>query len=281
MCIYQHQVSVILARDTTSWLPVVENIHSPQISITFQSQAWHIDRQEQVWSNIKFSGEKKKKKKKKRAVYCSSLFKRCLINSTLLWHQSLVCVAAESRSVPANKAILYFLLPAWHAIPLDVLHWQASDEKGGMKSVCVYNMYLYVLYMLLWRKCMLTRTCVFGEWGGCRLVEGRWFSHRPDWLPGSPAEPQTPLSPRPPLLTPVEADARFNTASAKQIQTPTVLLYVARRGCARCMVENPCLYRNHNTVNLQREAPAHARTTQNITDHLLNTEIEPHCNVKV
>lgn len=52
-------------------------------------------------------------------------------------------------------------------------------------------------------------------------------------------------------------------------------------GCARLLVENPCLYRNHNTVDLQREAPAHARTTQNITDHLLNTEIEPHCNVKV
>lgn len=56
---------------------------------------------------------------------------------------------------------------------------------------------------------------------------------------------------------------------------------MACSGCARRLVENPCLYRNHNTVDLQREAPAHARTTQNITDHLLNTEIESHCNVKV
>lgn len=85
----------------------------------------------------------------------------------------------------------------------------------------------------------------------------------------------------PPLLTPAEVNARFNTASTKQTQTPTVLLYVACSGCARPLVENPCLYRNHNTLDLQREAPAHARTTQNITDHLLNTETEPHCNVKV
>ena len=52
------------------------------------------------------------------------------------------------------------------------------------------------------------------------------------------------------------------------------------RGCARRLIENTCLYHNHNTVDLQREAPAHARTTQNITDHLVNTEIESQCNVK-
>lgn len=105
------------------------------------------------------------------------------------------------------------------------------------------------------------------------------------WREGGSATALTDFQNRkprfPPLLTPAEADAKFNTASTKQTQTPTVLLYVACSGCARRLLENPCLYRNHNTADLQREVPAHARTTQNITDHLLNTEIEPHCNVKV
>lgn len=131
---------------------------------------------------------------------------------------------------------------------------------------------LICAYMLLWK------SCVFGDRGGCWPVEKRWFSHRADWLPGSPAEQQTP---HPLLLTPAEADARFNTVSMKQTQTPTVPLYVACSGCARRLVENPCLYRNHNTVDLQRDVPAHARITQNITDHLLNTEIEPRSNVKL
>lgn len=45
--------------------------------------------------------------------------------------------------------------------------------------------------------------------------------------------------------------------------------------------KNPCLDHNQNTVGLQREAPAYATTTQNIADQLLNTDIEPRCNIKV
>lgn len=124
-------------------------------------------------------------------------------------------------------------------------------------------------------KCAHSYVCL-----GSGLDCGGKVVQPPPWLTSRlPAEPQSPLPPS--LLTPAEAAARFNTASTKQTQTPTVLLYVACSGCARRLVENPCLYLNHKTVDLQRETPAHARTTQNITDHLLNTEIEPHCNVKV
>lgn len=143
-------------------------------------------------------------------------------------------------------------------------------------------MYLYMLICASVKMCVHMGTCVclrsgvdVGLWreGGSATALTDFQAPRHNRKP--------PLPPPPLLLTPAEADARFNTASTKQTQTPTVLLYVACSGCARRLVENPCLYRNHNTVDLQREAPAHARTTQNITDHLLNTEIEPHCNVKV
>lgn len=118
-----------------------------------------------------------------------------------------------------------------------------------------------------------SRIRVFGEWGG---LCGSATALTDFQAPQQNHKPCFPL-----LLTPAEASARFNTASTKQTQTPTVLLYVACSGCARHLVEDTCLYHNHNTVDLQRETPAHARTTQNITDHLLNIEIEPRCNVKV
>lgn len=184
-----------------------------------------------------------------------------------------MCVAAASRAVLVNKAVLCLLLPVWHATSLKSYTEEEKKKKekrrGGL-WVCACT---YTFCMLLWNR-------VFARvWGVGWTVEGRWFGHRPDWLPGSPgrtANPRFPLR-----LTPTGAGARFNTASTKQTQTPTVPLYVACRGCARRLVENPCLYRSHNMVDLQRETPAHARTTQNITDHLLNTEIQPHCNVKV
>lgn len=56
---------------------------------------------------------------------------------------------------------------------------------------------------------------------------------------------------------------------------------MAYSGCARHLLENPCLYPNHHTVELQRDTAAHARAIQNITDQLLNTEIEPQPNARV
>lgn len=188
--------------------------------------------------------------------------------------------AVESHSILVNKAILYFLFPGWHAIVQRWQTWKAEEVKPVSLCACE------LIYVHLW-KCVFT--CYMCVWGvGWMSACGEKVVQPPPWLtsrlPSRTANPACPPPPIPPLpnpLTPAEANARFNTASTKQTQTPTVLLYVACRGCARRSVENPCLYRNHNTVDLQRDAPAHARTTQNITDHLLNTEIEPHCNVKV
>lgn len=118
-------------------------------------------------------------------------------------------------------------------------------------------------------------TCVGGP-GWVSACGGKVVQPLISRFPSRTTNPASPL-----LLNPAEADARFNTASMKRTQTPTVLLCVACSGFARHLVENPCLYRNYNTVDLQREVPTHARNTQNVTDHLLNTEIEPHCNVKV
>ena len=144
---------------------------------------------------------------------------------------------------------------------------RCEAQKEETRPVCFCS---YVLSYMCF--CMLT--CVFGEWGGCLGLrrEGGSATALTDFQAPRHDRKTPAPPPPPPPLTPAEADARFNTASTKQTQTPTVPLYVARSGCARRLVENPCLYRNHNTVDLQREAPAHARATQNITDHLLNTE---------
>lgn len=158
------------------------------------------------------------------------------------------------------------------------LYLPVSKALRGLreeKSRHLYAMSLYVLVCFC-EKCVLM--CVWGQ--GWMSACGGKVVQPPPWLTSRLRSRTTNLA-SPLLLTPAEADARFNTASTKQTQTPSVLLYVACSGCARHLLENPCLYRNHNTVDLQREVPTHARNTQNITDHLLNTEIEPHCNVKV
>lgn len=82
------------------------------------------------------------------------------------------------------------------------------------RSVCVCSC------ELLWNS-VFSCTCIRGVgW----TAEGRWFKP-PPWLTSRlpPAEPQTPASLL--LLTPKWADVRFNRASAKQTQTPTVLLF--------------------------------------------------------
>lgn len=76
-----------------------------------------------------------------------------------------------------------------------------------------------------------------------------------------PPPPPHPISPPLSLLTPAEADARYNRASTKQTQTPTVLLSTWLAAVVQDFLgETPCLYRNHNTVELQREAPAPLKT---------------------
>ncbi len=83
--------------------------------------------------------------------------------------------------------------------------------------------------------CVHMYVCVFGEWGGCQLVEGKVVQATALTDFQAPRQNRKPCFP--PLLTPAEADARFNTPSTKQTQTPTVLLYVACSGCARRLVE--------------------------------------------
>ena len=137
------------------------------------------------------------------------------------------------------------------------------------------------LYVLICEN-LFSRVCVcLGSGVDVGLWREGGSSHRPDWLPGSPAETTNPPSPPTsahPCRGPTPDSTQHPRNKHKLPLFPSTWLAA---GCARRLVENPCLYRNHNTVDLQRETPAHARTTQNITDHLLNTEIEPHCNVKV
>lgn len=144
----------------------------------------------------------------------------------------LVWAAAVSHAVVVNKAILYFLLPASRHIPGSTILTSFVRRKEEMEPACVDVR----AYMLLW-KCVFT--CVWGlGWmsacGGKVVQPPPWLTSR---LPSSTANSASPL-----LLTPAEADARFNTASMKQTQTPTVLLCVACSGCASRLVENPCLY---------------------------------------
>lgn len=128
-----------------------------------------------------------------------------------------------------NKFVWYFLFPAWHAI--FVTFEKREDEAIKFFS---YALLLYELSHVL---------SVSGVWGGCRLVVGRWFRHRPDWLPGSPLqnhrkEPPTPSTPQPlhPPTPPPQPHlltvAKAITSSIHEAQTSTVQHYVAfRRLC--------------------------------------------------
>lgn len=63
----------------------------------------------------------------------------------------LVCVAAASRALLVNKAVLYFLLPAWHAIILNPLLLRSPGEgkeemrPGEFACIPIRCMCLYVL----------------------------------------------------------------------------------------------------------------------------------------
>lgn len=121
-----------------------------------------------------------------------------------------------------NKFVWYFLFPAWHAIFV-------AFEKREDESIKLFSsaLLLYELSHVLG---------VSGVWGWCRLVVGRWFRHRPDWLPGSLLQnhrkehphPLNSPTPQPHLLT----VAKFVTSSIHEAQPSTVQHYVAfRRLC--------------------------------------------------
>lgn len=115
-------------------------------------------------------------------------------------------------------------------------HLPQFNWKSRVSLQARVRLYLHVLICDSgkgWKKKVLSHVlCVWGV--GWKLAVGRWFRHRPDWLPGSlrqnhnPAT-TTPLAPHsphvPPLIPPLplaQADARFNTASTKQTQTTAV-----------------------------------------------------------
>lgn len=109
----------------------------------------------------------------------------------------LVCVAAASRAFLVNKAVLYFLLPAWHAISLNPLYWEAFERQEWRWSldVCVCFFLLICTYMCFCKNvCSHVGVCLGSGVDVGLWREGGSAAALTDFQ-APPAEPQTPASP--------------------------------------------------------------------------------------